>query len=307
MSPSAIEKSGELSRSSSVVPTSTYGLSVKRCAAGRSTPTSASTLPGKLSGPNTRNVRVGELHDRSLEMARRHSRYRSCSAAAVKSSIIPFVASIRAVAAPTVRRLSSQPAPGAPVKTVGAMADSSGYASGVRAVRTQDQIGVAPPGSCPGRASCGCRPRADRARLCRDRRAGHRSRRAVRRRRCGTAGPARTARRAGHRRAPRSVAPLSAHRSPPRHGALSMSDGRPDRRAVDRARRTRLACADCPAHRRPAIRVVLVMTDGSSAGEAVPPPSCRSRRARSPRRRSARPPRQRSDAAPDGGSARGRR
>src|SRR5215207_3935770 len=34
-----------------VVAISMYGLSVNRCAAGRSTPTSASTLPGKLSTP----------------------------------------------------------------------------------------------------------------------------------------------------------------------------------------------------------------------------------------------------------------
>ena len=135
---------GELSRSSSVVPISTYGLSVNRCAAGRSTPTAASTLPGKLSGPKTRNGVVGELHDRRLEMGGVvlgagpvGGRGRSRRSAAL-------AASARPVAAPTVRRLSCQPAPGAPVNTVGAIADSSAYASGVR---------PANPGSDRGRAA----------------------------------------------------------------------------------------------------------------------------------------------------------
>ena len=53
---------------SSVMPISTYGLSVKRCAAGRSTPTAASTLPGKLSDAEHPHRGVGELHDRRLEV-----------------------------------------------------------------------------------------------------------------------------------------------------------------------------------------------------------------------------------------------
>ena len=140
MSPSASEKSGELSRSSSVVPTSTYGLSVKRCAAGRSTPTSARTLPGKLSGPNTRNDVSVNWTTEAWKWAASFS-VPVLSAAAVKSSIIPLVASARAVAAPTVRRLSSQAAPGS------AGEDSRGDGGklwvrvGSEAVGTQDQIG----------------------------------------------------------------------------------------------------------------------------------------------------------------------
>ena len=125
MSPSAAEKSGEFSRSASLVPISTYGLSVKRCAAGRSTPTSASTLPGKLSGPNTLMAESVSCTTDAWKCAASFSAP-VLSAAAVNWSINPFAASIRPPAAPTVRRLSSQPAPDAPVNTVGAIADSSG-------------------------------------------------------------------------------------------------------------------------------------------------------------------------------------
>ena len=125
MSPSAAEKSGEFSKSVSVMPISTYGLSVNRCAAGRSTPTAASTLPGKLSAPYTRIVvSVNCTTDAWKWVASLSAPV--LSAACSKPSIRPLAASSRPVAAPTVRRLSSHSAPGGPVNTVGAIAVSCG-------------------------------------------------------------------------------------------------------------------------------------------------------------------------------------
>ena len=140
------------------------------------------------------------------------------------------------VAAPTVRRLSSHSAPGGPVNTVGAIADSSREGLRRQRLRAQDQVGVGGLDGLPGRARCGYPRPARRARRCRDTTAGWPSRRAARRRRCGTADPARTARRAGRRRAPRCVA----GRRAPGAGARRMAD-LTIRRAGSSARR--LGCA----------------------------------------------------------------
>ena len=149
---------------------------------------------------------VGQLHDRRLEVGgvvvgaglvgglrriRRPSRWRRRA---------------RPVAAPTVRRLSCHAAPGGPVNTVGAIADSCGKASGVSASEPRIRSGLAALIAVEVRLHCACPRRARRARRCRDRTAGWSSRRAARRRRCATAAPARTARRAGRPTAPRCAA-----------------------------------------------------------------------------------------------------
>ena len=216
MSPSAVEKSGEFSRSASVMPISTYGLSVKRCAAGRSTPTAASTLPGKLSRAVHPHGGVGELHHRRLEVggvvvgaglvgglgrSRRSSRWWR---RAVRSPRRPC-----AGCPPRPRRLR-------PVNTVGAIADSCRIGVGRQRLASpgSDRALAARIASRSGSLRVPTRGQR-RARPCRDTTAGSSSRRAARRRRCATAGPARTARRAGHRRAPRCAAAPRAPRCSP--------------------------------------------------------------------------------------------
>ncbi len=290
MSPSAIEKSGELSRSSSVVPISTYGLSVKRCAAGRSTPTSASTLPGKLSGPNTRMVVSVSCTTDAWKCAASLSAP-VLSAAALKPSISPFAASARQVAAPTVRRLSCQAAPGCAGEDRRRDRRQLRVGVGGQGLRPQDQVGL----RRPDRVQVGRTAGAHRGQVVHDgaeigRLAG-RSRRAARR---ATMRDCRPSAHSASSWSPESTTirlRLRAHDG----AACGVADLPVALARIDRQRIGRAGLVG-PA----LIAQHAGAGDLGGAGDdrrlvgrrrRACRPGCRSRRARSPRRRSARPPR----------------
>ena len=170
-------------------------------------------------------------------------------AASSNPSIRRLAASARPVASPTVRRVSCHAAPGGPVNTVGAIADSAPNVLGRQRLRTQDQVRGC--GSDGAQVGSGARARGrhvvhDGAEV------GRLTGRAVRQR--GRDDPRLQAQRAQrvelvageHHDALRVRAHLGAAR-----GVADLAPvAAPRRAARGRGRRIRRACARCPARRR---------------------------------------------------------